>query len=131
MAAKAKKPNKRRAVLVGGVRTPFLRAFTDFTRLSSYELGTAAVAGLLEANPVKWDDIDGLIWGGDLFGDHREEVVWAPQDGKVYILFNTAPMENQPRITRLADRQYRNDLSRTAMQFNVVPTESGYLSVGQ
>ncbi len=66
--ANTKKTNKRRAVLVGGVRTPFLRAFTDFTRMSSYELGAAAVAGLLDANPVKWDDIDGVVWGAVIVG---------------------------------------------------------------
>jgi hypothetical protein len=54
-------------------------------------------------------------WAADLFGDHREEVVLAPQDGKVYIVFNTATLEGSPRVTRLANRQVRNDLSRTAM----------------
>ena len=72
----------------------------------------------------------GMVWGADLFGDHREEFVWAPQeDRKVYIVVNTAPMASPPEVTRLADRQYRNDLSRTAMQFNVIPTESGFMAV--
>lgn len=66
-------------------------------------------------------------WGGDLFGDHREELIVAPQDGKVYIVFNTDDLKFDPKITKLADRQYKNDLSRTAMQFNVIPTESGYI----
>jgi len=68
-----------------------------------------------------------VLWGADLFGDHREEIVVAPQNGKVYIVFNTESIENLPRITPLADRQYKNDLSRTAMQFNVIPTEGGYM----
>ena len=68
MAAKSTKANKRRAVVVGGIRTPFLRAFTDFTKLSSYELGTAAVRGLLEKFPVKWSEIDSLIWGAVIVG---------------------------------------------------------------
>jgi hypothetical protein len=69
------------------------------------------------------------IFGADLFGDHREEIVSAPAtDGKVYIYFNTAPLEAKPRVTPLADRQYRNDLSRTAMQHNLIPYESGILS---
>jgi len=68
------------------------------------------------------------IFGADLFGDHREEIVAAPaQDGKVYIFFNTAPFETPPRVTPLADRQYRNDVSRTAMQHNLIPFESGIL----
>ncbi|MEW6570098.1 MAG: hypothetical protein AB1390_02815 [Nitrospirota bacterium] len=69
----------------------------------------------------------GVLWGADLFGDHREEIVIAPQDRKVYIFFNTENIKGIPRITKAADRQYRNDLSRTAMQFNVIPTEGGYV----
>lgn len=68
----------------------------------------------------------GVLWGGDIFGDHREEIVAAPKDGKVYIFFNTEIMEIPPKVTRIADRQYKNDLSRTAMQINVIPTEGGY-----
>ena len=68
MATKASKTKTRRAVVVGGIRTPFLRAFTDFTRLSSYQLGTAAVRGLLEKYPVKWSEIDSLIWGAVIVG---------------------------------------------------------------
>ena len=68
----------------------------------------------------------GIQWAGDLWGDHREEIIYAPQDRKVYIIFNSDTSSHEPRITKLADRQYRNDLSRTAMQYNVVPTESGF-----
>lgn len=66
------------------------------------------------------------IFGADLFGDHREEIVAAPaQEGRVYIFFNTAPLATASRLTPLADRQYRNDVSRTAMQHNLIPFESG------
>lgn len=66
------------------------------------------------------------IFGADLFGDHREEIVAAPaKDSKVYIFFNTAKLEASPRVTPLADRQYRNDVSRTAMQHNLIPFEGG------
>lgn len=68
-----------------------------------------------------------LLWAGDIYGDHREELVYTPLDGKVYIVFNTDVIESPSRITRLADRRYKNDLSRTAMQFNVIPIESGYV----
>ena len=73
----------------------------------------------------------GMLWGGDLFGDHREELVYAPFDGKVYIIFNTQKMDTPSKITRLADRRYRNDLSRTAMHINVIPTLSGYIPLKQ
>ena len=67
------------------------------------------------------------LWGADLFGDHREEIVAAPGDGNVYVFFNTVVLVNTPRITPMGDRQYKNDLSRTAMQATVVPTEGGYI----
>ena len=68
MEENTKAKNGRRAVLVGGRRTPFLRAFTDFTKIPSFQLGTSAVRGLLEATPVKWDDIDSVIWSGVVIG---------------------------------------------------------------
>jgi hypothetical protein len=71
----------------------------------------------------------GLLWGADLLGDQREEIVAAPGHGRVYIYFNTDSVANAPRITPLADRQYKNDLSRTAMEANVIPTEGGLASV--
>ena len=70
---------------------------------------------------------EGLLWAGDLYGDQREELVYAPCDGKVYIIFNTQGMNTIPMITKIADRRYRNDLSRTAMQFNDIPTTDGYI----
>jgi hypothetical protein len=69
----------------------------------------------------------GSLWGADLFGDHRSEIVVAPQTDKVYIIFNTEKNDNPPRITPIADRHYKNDLSRTAMQGNVYPYEGGYI----
>lgn len=70
-----------------------------------------------------------LLWGADLLGDQREEVVAAPGHGRVYIYFNTDSVAIAPRITPLADRQYKNDLSRTAMQANVIPTEGDPIPV--
>lgn len=56
--------NQRRAVIVGGVRTPFVKAFGDFTRLDTIDLGTTAVRGLLDRYPVRHRDIDSMIWSG-------------------------------------------------------------------
>jgi hypothetical protein len=69
------------------------------------------------------------MFGADLFGDQREEFVFAPHDGKIYIVFNTTPLTASPRITPLADRQYRSDLARTAHAGlgMVVPNESGQI----
>jgi len=65
------------------------------------------------------------LWGADLFGDQREEIVAAPGGGKIYVFFNTTVPESPPRVTPRADRRYRNDLSRTAMQVPPIPTEGG------
>lgn len=55
---------KRRAVIVAGVRTPFLRAFTDFTRMDTIALGSAAVRALLDRTRLPWSEIGGVVWGG-------------------------------------------------------------------
>jgi acetyl-CoA acyltransferase len=61
--AKAKK-NARRAVIVGGARTPFVKAFSDFTKLDTIALGTIAVAGLLKRFGVGYRDVESIVWGG-------------------------------------------------------------------
>lgn len=71
MAASAKRssrpPKGRRAVVIGGVRTPFVKAFNEFIRLDTIALGDAAVNGLLERTEVPRDEIDGIVWGGVIF----------------------------------------------------------------
>jgi acetyl-CoA acyltransferase len=54
----------RRAVVIGGVRTPFVKAFAEYLRLDTIALGVAAVRGLLQRNPVPPREIGALIWGG-------------------------------------------------------------------
>lgn len=61
--AAPKKP-ARRAVIVDGVRTPFVRAFAEFLELDTIELGKAAVRGLLEKTHLDRKEVDGIIWGG-------------------------------------------------------------------
>ena len=58
------KKNGRRAVVVGGVRTPFVKAFTDFTKLDTIALGVAAVNGLLKRTGLRHRDVEAMIWGG-------------------------------------------------------------------
>jgi len=58
-------PSKnRRAVVVGGVRTPFVKAFGDFTKIDTIGLGVAAVRGLLERNGLGHKDVESIVWGG-------------------------------------------------------------------
>jgi acetyl-CoA acyltransferase len=57
-------PPGQRAVVVGGVRTPFVKAFAELLTLDTIALGTAAVRGLLERYPVPRPEIGALVWGG-------------------------------------------------------------------
>ena len=54
----------RRAVVIGGMRTPFVKAFGELMKLDTIALGAAAVRGLLDKFPVPRHDIGGLVWGG-------------------------------------------------------------------
>jgi acetyl-CoA acyltransferase len=63
-ARRADVRNGRRAVVVGGVRTPFVKAFAEYLRLDSIALGTAAMRGLLERYPIPRREVDAVVWGG-------------------------------------------------------------------
>jgi len=68
--AKAKAPSikkgssSRRAVVVAGSRTPFVKAFKEFMRMDAIDLGVAAVQGLLDKSDLASAEIDGIVWGG-------------------------------------------------------------------
>ena len=57
-------PKGRRAVIVAGARTPFVRAFTDFLTLDTVALGAAAVSGLLDRTQLDRRALDAVYWGG-------------------------------------------------------------------
>ena len=54
----------RRAVIVSGARTPFVRAFNEFIRLDAIDLGVHAVRGLLDKTELSWSELDSIVWGG-------------------------------------------------------------------
>jgi acetyl-CoA acyltransferase len=54
----------RRAVIVGGARTPFVKAFTDFVELDTIALGVAAARGLLERTKLSYKEVESIVWGG-------------------------------------------------------------------
>ena len=62
--ARRKPPKGRRAVVVDGVRTPFVRAFAEFLKLDTIDLGVEAVGGLLKKTDLPHEEIDALYWGG-------------------------------------------------------------------
>ncbi|MDH3624456.1 MAG: acetyl-CoA C-acyltransferase [Myxococcales bacterium] len=67
----AKKKNgwgkRQRAVIVHGVRTPFVKAFGQFLKLDSIDLADAAVKALLDRSEIPHEDIDSIVWGGVIF----------------------------------------------------------------
>jgi acetyl-CoA acyltransferase len=58
----ASKP--RRAVVVAGNRTPFVRAFKEYTRLDTIALGVEAVNGLLARTGLPRSAVEAIVWGG-------------------------------------------------------------------
>ena len=56
--AKAAAPKTRRAVIVDGVRTPFVRSFAEYTKLDSIALANVAVKGLLDKTKLDTSQID-------------------------------------------------------------------------
>ena len=54
----------RRAVIVAGSRTPFHRAFSKLLKLDAIDMGTAAVAGLLQQTELDKSELDSIVWGG-------------------------------------------------------------------
>ena len=55
---------KRRAVIVGGMRTPFAKAFTDLKELDTIALGAAATSALLRKLELPHKEIEAVVWGG-------------------------------------------------------------------
>lgn len=60
----ATKKNGRRAVIVGGVRTPFVKAFTEFAELDTIALGGHATRALLSRSGIAAHEVEGIVWGG-------------------------------------------------------------------
>jgi acetyl-CoA acyltransferase len=56
--------NGRRAVVIAGSRTPFVKAFTDFTKMDTIALGVAAVSGVLKRSGLGHADVQSIVWGG-------------------------------------------------------------------
>src|SRR3954451_6759134 len=55
---------RRRVVIVGGVRTPFVKAFGQLIKVDTIGLGVAAVGALLERTGIARKEIEGIVWGG-------------------------------------------------------------------
>ncbi|MEN8119852.1 MAG: thiolase family protein [Bacteroidota bacterium] len=53
----------RNVVIIDGSRTPFLRSGTDYQDMMAYELGAAAIKGLIHKTALKTNLIDQVIMG--------------------------------------------------------------------
>ena len=54
----------RRAVVVTGARTPFVKAFGELTKVDSIALGVAASRAALAKAGLGVRDVDAVVWGG-------------------------------------------------------------------
>src|SRR5216683_7946980 len=62
-AARSTKVPARRAAIVAGLRTPFLKAGTDFAQLDVLELARAVTVELLQRSGLSPTDVDHVIYG--------------------------------------------------------------------
>jgi acetyl-CoA acyltransferase len=60
----AKREDGRRAVVVAGVRTPFVKAFGDYMKMDTIALGVAAVRSLLQRTGLPHREVESIVWGG-------------------------------------------------------------------
>src|SRR5438105_1219228 len=56
-------PRSRRAAVVAGLRTPFVRAGTDFAQLDVLELARSVTVELLQRSGLRPADVDHVIYG--------------------------------------------------------------------
>jgi len=55
---------KRRAVIVAGNRTPFVRAFQEYLPYDAIALSGFAVQGLLDRTGLDKREVQSIVWGG-------------------------------------------------------------------
>ena len=63
MAWKGAEVNGRRAAIVGGLRTPFLKSGSSFRTMSTLELAQACVTELVQRLDLDTDEVDHLVYG--------------------------------------------------------------------
>lgn len=54
---------RRRAVIIAGARTPFVKSFGELMQVDTIGLGVAAVSGLLQKTKLDPTQINEVIWG--------------------------------------------------------------------
>jgi acetyl-CoA acyltransferase len=66
--------SSNRAVVVGGVRTPFVKAFGPYIDMSTIDLGAKAVDGLIDRTGVPRDEIEKIVWGSVIIPGYAPNV---------------------------------------------------------
>ena len=74
MATRKSSKPARRAVVVAGKRTPFVKAFGPFMKMDTIDLGVAATRALLDSTEVPKDEIDAIVWGGVILPPYSPNV---------------------------------------------------------
>lgn len=64
MPCSVKSKTNTRAVIVAGMRTPFVRAFGPLMKMDTFALSSAAVKALLDKTGLDKKEINGVSWGG-------------------------------------------------------------------
>jgi acetyl-CoA acyltransferase len=55
--------HQRRAVIVSGARTPFVKSFGELTKVDTIGLSVSAVEGLINRTKINPQQIDNIVWG--------------------------------------------------------------------
>ena len=88
--------NSPRAVVVGGARTPFVRAFAELAELDTIALGVVAVRGALARLGLTGSEVQALCWGGVILPPG------APNIGREIVLDAGLPPAIEARTTSRA-----------------------------
>jgi len=56
--------SNRKAVVVAGIRTPFVKAFSEFLKMDTIALADVAVKALIDKTEIPHREIESIVWGG-------------------------------------------------------------------
>jgi acetyl-CoA acyltransferase len=109
---------KERAVIVAGVRTPFVKSFGVLMKVDTIGLASAAVSGLLSKTKLDPKEINHLIWGNVVMQTN------APNCGREIIIDLNLPKHIAAHSTSMACASGLNAITQA-----VTLVESGHAEV--
>lgn len=111
-----------------------LRESLDGDRIEKWNPATRRLEPLLNGGRYGAASIDGTkavpVLSADLFGDWREEVVWASRDNDALLVFSTTIPTPHRLTTLMQDTQYRVQVAAQNAGYNQPPHPSFYLGEG-